>query len=494
MSKRGTRKLYTNILALKQSLFNTLNKILQIPVSDLERSRAISKNFFLHVHSPKVHKYTLWPGFTLGLGLISFSLFIILVFTGILLMFYYTPSVEHAYFSVKDIIFVVAGGKIIRNMHRWAGHAMVVIVILHLARVFYTAAYIKTRRINWIIGLLLLLITILFSFSGYLLPWDQLAYWATTIAVNIAASFDELTEALGLTSYIYIGTLIKHFLLGANTVGQEALNRFYLLHIVILPLGGIILIGFHFWRIRKSNGLSLPHNADQLVAIKENHFDHSAAGKKETHSAKKRNAHTIHSWPLLMWTELSVFMMCLAVLVIFSYFIDAPLREMANPAVPENPAKSPWYFLGLQELVSYSAFSGGIVIPTLLFLSLFLIPYLDREEKHCGIWFSGKQGRTISLYSMSYALIITCGMIFLTVQVGWLRDWFPEISQIIIICINPATILTTLYALWSIAVLKKTESTRMAAIAIFTCILVGFIVYTVVGNWFRGANWEFSLF
>jgi quinol-cytochrome oxidoreductase complex cytochrome b subunit len=371
---------------------------------------------------------------------------------------------------------------------------MVVVVILHLARVFYTAAYTKTRRINWIIGLLLLLITILFSFSGYLLPWDQLAYWATTIAVNIAASFDELTEALGLTSYLYIGTLIKHFLLGANTVSQEALNRFYLLHIVVLPLGGIILIGFHFWRIRKSNGLSLPNNADQLVAIKENHFDHSAAGKKQTHSIKKQNAQTIHSWPLLMWTELSVFMMCLAVLIIFSYFIDAPLREMANPAVPENPAKSPWYFLGLQELVSYSAFSGGIVIPALLLLSLFLIPYLDREEKLCGIWFSGKQGRIISLYSTSYALIITCGMIFLTIQVGWLRDWFPEISQIIVICINPATMLTILYALWSVAVLKKTESTRMAAIAIFTCILVGFIVYTMVGNWFRGANWEFSLF
>jgi len=491
MSNSGISRLYKNIVSLKNSFISTLQKISLPPKSDLERTRAISKNFFLHIHSTRIHKYTLHPAFTMGLGLIAFSLFIILLFTGILLMFYYTPSVEQAYFSVKDITFLVAGGKIIRNMHRWAGHAMIVVVILHIARVFYTSAYTRTRRINWLIGLALLIITILFSFSGYLLPWDQLGYWATTIASNIAASLDELTDALGMTSYFNVGLFIKHIILGANSVGQDALNRFYLLHVVVLPILSIIFIGVHFWRIRKSGGLNLPANADQLVVHTSNMSNQKTEIQKQGHSRKKQNIETILSWPTLLWAELSVFMICLAILMIFSYFLDAPLREIANPAVAENPAKSPWYFLGLQELVSYSAFSGGIAIPSLLLIALILIPFLDKEEKYSGVWFSGKQGQKVAFQSLIFVLLTTVTTVLFTVKAGWLKNWFPEIPQLIIIVINPGTILAFFYAFWSIIVLKKTDSTRMAAIALFTCIFVGFLIFTAVGNWFRGINWEF---
>ena len=168
------------------------------------------------MHSTRTHLYTLRPGFTLGLGVLSFALFLILLVTGVLLMVYYVPSVEHAYSSVKDISEVVAGGRYIRNMHRWAAHGMVVVVVLHLLRVLYTSAYTRTRRVNWLVGITLLCLTILFSFSGYLLPWDQLAFWAVTIASNIVASTRELTDLVGVTGLFDPGGFVRRLLLDCS--------------------------------------------------------------------------------------------------------------------------------------------------------------------------------------------------------------------------------------------------------------------------------------
>ena len=179
--------------------------------------------------------------------------------------------------------------------------------------------------------------------------------------------------------------------------------------------------------------------------------------------------------------------------MVFSYFFDAPIREFANPDVPENPAKSPWYFLGLQELVSYSAFGGGIIIPLLLVISILLIPYLDKEDRYIGIWFSNIRGRLVFLYSLVFSNILTIIIIAISVHFGWIRSWFPGVPQIIIIFINPGTIITSFYVVWSLVILRKTNSTRMAAIAIFTCIFVGFIIFTAIGNWFRGPDWKFFL-
>jgi quinol-cytochrome oxidoreductase complex cytochrome b subunit len=408
-------------------------------------------------------------------------------------MIYYTPSVEGAYNSIKDIIFIVPGGRLIRNIHRWAAQAMVVVVMLHMVRVFYTNAYKKIRRINWVIGLGLLLVTLLFSFSGYLLPWDQLAYWAITIASNIVASTNELTDLLGITNYFDPGGLIKILLLGAHSVGQEALNRFYLLHVVLLPSISIILIGFHFWRIRKAGGLSLPEHADEKIIQIEEALNPNIAPLKQKHQGKKFASQNIISWPIVIWAEISVFMLVLALIMIFSYYIDAPLKELANPVVPENPAKSPWYFLGLQELVSYSAFGGGIAVPLMLIVAILLIPYLDREEKYVGLWFSGIEGRRIFLYSIIFSIILSIAMVVFTVRVGWIGQWSPDIPQIFVILFNPGMLIAALFAIWSLYILKKTESTRMAAIALFTCIIIGFLIYTAIGNWFRGSNWDFLL-
>ena len=415
----------------------------------------------------------------MGLGLITFFLFVILMITGVLLMFYYTPSVERAYQSIQDIVYVVAGGRFIRNIHRWAAHGMVFTVILHMARVMFTGAYLDSRRINWIIGIILLLITLLFSFSGYLLPWDQLAFWAVTIAANIAASVNELTDLLGLTGYYDFGLLVKLILFGDSEIGQPALNRFYLLHVVFLPVSAIILMGFHFWRIRKSDGLYLPENADDLI---------NPGSKEHKLSGKNNRGYLIWSWTTLLWVELAVFFITLAVVLLFAYYIDAPLRDMANPALPENPAKSPWYFLGVQELVSYSAFSGGIVIPLLVLTGLFLIPYIDREKREPGIWFSGSDGRKIVWISSLYSIISTILILLWGFSVAG-SPWPIAVK----LFINPGTIIMLLYVLLALFILYRTGSTRLCALSIFASIFWGYWIVTAVGIWLRGPNWEIVL-
>ena len=213
-----------------------------------ERAAAVFGNLFLHLHPVRVHTNSLRAGYTFGLGLISLYLFLILTVSGVLLMFYYNPSTDLAYKSMKDLEYVVSFGVVLRNVHRWSAHAMVAFAFLHMCRVFYTGSYKAPREFNWVIGVCLLLVTLFLSFTGYLLPWDQLAFWAITVGSNIAAYMP------------VIGDNIRFLLLGGNEVGQMALLRFYVLHIAVLPLVAAIFLGVHFWRIRKDGGLSRPQN------------------------------------------------------------------------------------------------------------------------------------------------------------------------------------------------------------------------------------------
>ncbi|MDP6153123.1 MAG: cytochrome b N-terminal domain-containing protein [Phycisphaeraceae bacterium] len=228
------------------------------PTSDRARAQAVNSNFFLHVLSSRVHVNTLKFSTTLGLGVITLVLFLILVVTGVLLMVYYKPAVDQAYDSMKDISAVVPTGRFMRNIHRWSAHGMVACVILHMARVFYTSAYKKPREFNWVLGMILFVLTLALSFTGYLLPWDQLAFWAITIGANIAQSPREVTDAMGITPYFDIGGFQKELLLGAHYVGQEALIRFYVLHVMVLPIVLTVVLAVHMWRLRKDGGLARP--------------------------------------------------------------------------------------------------------------------------------------------------------------------------------------------------------------------------------------------
>ena len=184
-------------------------------------------------------------------------------------------------------------------------------------------------------------------------------------------------------------------------------------------------------------------------------------------------------------------MIVVAVCLILGFFWDAPLKEKANPLVPENPAKAPWYFLGIQELVSYSAFMGGVALPGLVVFGLALIPFLDRQREPGGVWFSGKPGRGVFFRSVVFSALVVVALEAITIRFGWLRTWFPDINQLWIIFINPGTVLAVLFAAWSQYVLRRTGSTRLAAIALFTSILVGFVILTYIATVHRGPNWDF---
>ena len=224
--------------------------------STLHHALAIQQSVFLHLFSTKVRKRMLSVSSTWYLGTLTLGTFIILIVTGVLLMLYYHPSVPQAYADMKDLQFVVSSGVFLRNLHRWSAQAMVFLVFAHMFKVFYRGAYRAPREFNWVIGVVLLLITLLLSYTGYLLPWDQLAYWAITVGSNISSAVP------------LVGSKIHFLLLGGNQVNANALLRFYVLHCLILPLVALLFIAVHFWRIRKDGGLyvhqSEPQKAEAL--------------------------------------------------------------------------------------------------------------------------------------------------------------------------------------------------------------------------------------
>jgi quinol-cytochrome oxidoreductase complex cytochrome b subunit len=216
------------------------------PTTSRTRALATMNNVFLHLHPVRVKKHAIRYTYTFCLGGISFFLFLALTVTGVYLMFFYVPSVTRAFQDIQTIENSVAFGSLIRNMHRWAAHLMVLTVFLHMIRVFYHGAYKPPREFNWAIGSLLLFMTLALSFTGYLLPWDQIAFWAITVGTQMA------------TYAPLVDTESAFVLLGGIEVGQGTLIRFYVLHVIALPLIAAILIVVHFWRIRKDGGISGP--------------------------------------------------------------------------------------------------------------------------------------------------------------------------------------------------------------------------------------------
>ena len=391
------------------------------PQSNLERSQVMVSSFLLHVQPAKVNRHSLRASYSFGLGLISLYLLFILTVTGVLLMFYYVPSTTQAYDRMKDLQFVVTAGLVVRNMHRWAAHLMVAFVMLHLCRVFYTGAYKQPREFNWVLGVGLFLITLGLSFTGYLLPWDQLAFWAITVGTNIAGYAP------------VVGPELKYLLLGGNTVGQEALTRFYALHVIVLPAIGGLMVAVHVWRVRKDGGLSRPDEPveniqsiplGQLPTNKSYGLMELARGT--TPQVGRDPDDEVFSWPHLIFRELLLFLIVTAVVVFLAVFWNAPLEELANPIHPPNPAKAPWYFLGLQELVSYSAFWGGVVVPALLVTALALLPYLDRRREGVGRWFARERtvANTIFSICLATAVVLTIvGTLFRGPNWSWVVPW-----------------------------------------------------------------------
>jgi quinol-cytochrome oxidoreductase complex cytochrome b subunit len=353
-----------------------------------DRAAAMLSSLVLHVHPSRVRARVLRPSTTLGLGLVSFYLFLVLTLTGLALMLYYVPYPEAAYRSMKDIEFATSFGMFIRNAHRWAAHGMVALVFLHMCRVFFTGAYKRPREFNWVVGVVLLLLTLALSFTGYLLPWDQLAFWAITVGTSIVAYAP------------VVGQPLRFLLLGGHEIGQAALLRFYVLHCLVLPLAMAFLVGLHFWRVRKDGGIALPPGPSRRVLV----------------------------WPHLLMRELLVLLLVLVVVHVFALLVNAPLEEIADAARTPNPAKAPWYFLGLQELVHYGAVLGGVVIPAVMVLGLLALPYVDTRPGGVGVWFARERrvaNTVFAALALAVVVLTVIGTFFRGPNWAWVWPWAP---------------------------------------------------------------------
>lgn len=406
-----------------------------LPNTERNRALLMMSNFFLHLHPVKVRSHAVKFTYTLGLGGLSLYLFIVTGITGLFLMFYYVPATDQAYGNMKDLEFAVFMGTLMRNMHRWAAHGMVAVVFLHMCRVFYTGSYKTPREFNWLIGLALLVVTFALSYSGYLLPWDQLAYWGVQVGTNVMGSVPVLGEK------------VRFIVLGGNIVDQNALIRFYVLHCFLLPGAALLFMCFHFWRIRKDGGISGPPltgssggaegelgEDGEIVASPAKTYGLMALANGSSLHIQKQPDDTVDSFPHLVYWELIMIIIATVGLLGISYFYMAPLEEAANPNLVPYIAKAPWYFLGIQEMISWcppwplghlgitAMFFYGVILPTFMIVALGIVPYLDRDTNTGGVWFHPKRRRALTLFTL---WITFMGMLILVGEYcrghGW--DW-----------------------------------------------------------------------
>lgn len=392
------------------------------PRSDRESGDAVVSNFLLHWFPSKVTKASLDWSYSLWLGTASAALLLLLVLSGAPLLFLYIPSVERAYASVKDIEYVVSFGSWIRAVHRISAHLMVAVVFLHLVRVFLTGAYKngvgrgQKRPLNWVLGVAMLGVTLFLSFTGYLLPWDQLAYWAVTVGTNIASSIP------------WVGPDVRELLIGGRTIEQATLIRFYVLHVIALPGALGVLFAYHMWRVRKDGGLARADREALLPAkvavapgaTKTYTLLGIARGTAPTVTARSLEARdtTVNAVPDLLRRAAIVVLGTIALVGILALFLPSPLEEPANPMVTPNPAKAPWYFLWLQEIVTDTtvhigsftingAFLGGVILPGLLVGLLTLWPWLDRSAASAaGVWFARDRRTQNAVFLLLVAVVL----------------------------------------------------------------------------------------
>ncbi|NOX61220.1 MAG: cytochrome bc complex cytochrome b subunit [Chloroflexi bacterium] len=428
---------------------------------EVERNRmkAVMNNLILHLHPAKVPAPALKFTYTWGLGGLATLLTLTLIGTGILLMFRYDASVERAYASVQYLETQVYFGSMLRSVHHWAGNLLLVVAFLHMIRVFVTGGYKQGRGINWLVGLGLLLLVVAFNFTGYLLPWDQLAYWAVTVATH-------------LLSYIpLVGGGINNFLLAGPEVGQDALRNFYAIHVAVLPAAILAVMTYHFWRIRKDGGVSQPK--------------------------RKERALKLTTIPHLVQIELVAAVTLLTTLFLWAMFVPAPLEALANPSQPPNPAKAAWYFLGLQEMLLHMHPLAALALPGIIFAGLALLPWWDAREDDIGVYFRSAIGERAALIAVALGVLLPPALVILDEFWVDFPGWLPWLPTLISNGFIPLALtlggLTAIYVLFRRA-LRANHSE--ATLGLFLFLFVSLVTLTFIGVFFRGPNmalvWPFS--
>ncbi len=425
---------------------------------DAARIRRVLNDLILHLHPPRVEARTIRFTYTFGLGGTAILLIVVQVITGALLMFAYTPSVEEAYPSIVALETQVWFGQLIRNLHHWSANLLIVVVFLHLLRVFYTSAFRPPRQLNWQFGLLLLALVTAANFTGYLLPWDQLSYWAVTVGTS-------------LLSYVpLIGEPLRRLLLGGPEVGAATLSNFFTLHVMIIPLGMVVVGMYHIWRVRK----------DRFTTPR---------GVREARPPEPQRVTTV---PHLLSREIAFGLIVLALLLAWATWVDAPLLQAADPNAPPDPTKAAWYFAGLQELLlHFHPTFGAFVIPVLAVAALVALPYWRDDEDRAGVWFRSVRGRWLALGSFLLGGLLTAGWVWLAEggPLAALAFLPPFISQGVL-PVGAGLLLLAGYW-WLLRRVGVTPGE--ARLALFTVLLAGFLVLTVVGAWLRGAGMTLHL-
>jgi quinol-cytochrome oxidoreductase complex cytochrome b subunit len=424
---------------------------------DKEKKSRPVVNLILHLHPRKVRLSTLRFTLSFGLGGMAALLVVLQVFTGLLLRFHYDPQPANAYNSILNLQSNLLFGQMVRNLHHWGAILLLWVTFLHMLRVLFTGAYRKPRQANWIFGLILLILVVLSNFTGYLLPWDQLSYWAVTISTN-------LLEYIPL-----IGHGFKLSLLGGQEVGGHTLTNFYNLHTGIIPLCMVILMAFHFWLIRKAGGL--------IVAEKD------------------KDSPMIDTQPHLVAREFVTALVLLAILFLLSSLFNAPLRERANPLFSPNPAKAAWYFMGLQELlIHFHPFFAIVVFPITILIAGCRLPFIKMDDTNYGIWFLSDKGKRSGIYALIAGVSFTVLFVIISSFLPDPESVIPYIPPIITTGLIPFLIVVGSIYIFLKYLQKKFNLNRSEYIqALVIILIISYSVLTLVGIFFRGKGMELMM-
>jgi quinol-cytochrome oxidoreductase complex cytochrome b subunit len=422
------------------------------PGTSRERKRNAFDALILHLHPPTVPERTLRFSLTWGLGGMALVLLSLMVLTGGLLLFAYEPLPGEAYTSVQALQTEIPFGGFVRGIHHWSANLLVIIAFLHMLRVFLTGAFTGPRRFNWVIGIVLFLFVVASNFTGYLLPWDQRAFWAVTICTS-------------MLDYVPLaGPWLQKLLRGGPEVGASTLMTFTVLHTTFLPLCFLFLLPFHFWRVRKAGGLVVPRRPNEQLEGKGGYTT------------------TI---PHLVMREGVTALVLIAAVFLFSALVSVPLGDAANPGMSPNPAKAPWYFLGLQELLlHFHPLFAVFVIPLVIVAALVFLPYAGLSEESAGVWFVSSKGRRVARHATVAALVVT-PLLLMVDEFG--SGTGSAFSSWLTGGLVPFALLLAGLCAWYFAMRKKGGVSRNEAVqGLFVFLTVAFIVLTLTGIWFRG--------
>jgi len=410
------------------------------------------RTIFLHLHPVRVNEASIRFNRTFGLGGMAVLLIVIQIITGILLRFYYTPIPAEAYNSVVFTKTQVLFGQFIRNIHYWSGVFLLLIAFLHFLRVFLTGAFRDERKINWLFGLFLLLLIVLLNFTGYLLPWDQLAYWAITVSTNIIGYLP------------LVGESIRTMIIGGKELNADTLRTFFTFHTAVLPFLLLLLVLYHFWRVRKAGGVLVPETGEKPEMVP--------------------------TMPNLVFKEFIVALVLVAVLFTFSALFNAPLLEKANPSYSLNPTKAPWYFAGVQELLMhFHPFFAAFIIPISVMVFLAWIPFMKYDGAPNGIWFISEKGIKSAEATAKFAAAVTLAGILFNEYILNFEVLLSPVPAFISNGMLPLLILLGFMAGYYRYYLKKLRLSKAELVqTVFVFVITALIVLTLIGVFFRGKD------